>query len=527
VRLRAGDFVDDMEIVGMLGEGATSEVYLVRDRAGIFRALKLLSVHGSAHRRRMRIEAGALRHLRHENVVGVLAMVEHEGWMGVLMEYVAGPTLHRWMDVDTAHWSEAVRLTRGILTGVDVLHQAGLVHRDLKPGNVLLDVSRDGVRPRLADFGLVKQLDAVDGNTHTGVSMGTLTYMAPEQLRDASRVDGRADLYSVGAILHELLTGRPPFDRTDMFEAWRAIEAGDRADLSGLPPDVPERVRRLLQGLLEPDPVERISSVSAAFTALDGRQPVRPLPPAPPLEPGSDGALRARLLSDQMYEDVRSTVSGGRADLRGLDPTTFNAEFMQELSDVTGEHTAEHERMWRRTRRAMMVVAAPLLLLAALGVLWRLTSDGTTSVEQPALAAADTPAPFAAAPAPDDRPEPVAHAEPPDADASSEVATATAPIRSSIPPTSETPSGPRAPARPSAGSGGTGVVRVTGDAHALRLVGKDGSTYVPGQSIPPGTYSVRAQWTPSDTFHGVGSVRVTTGDAASIHCVSAFLRCRQ
>ncbi|PYP40540.1 MAG: hypothetical protein DMD43_08370 [Gemmatimonadetes bacterium] len=198
------------EIVRELGRGGYSIVYLARDRtldADV--AIKLLVPPPAAAalaRERMRREVQAVRGLSHANIVAVHDFADDGPWSFIVMEYVAGPDLtERVRRRGPLRPEEAVRLGRDVAAGLAMAHRHGVLHRDVKPQNILLDP--DG-RARLTDFGSAR-LDGVTGVTRTGGIVGTLDYLAPELLA-GRRGDGRADLYALGLTLYFALTGRLP-----------------------------------------------------------------------------------------------------------------------------------------------------------------------------------------------------------------------------------------------------------------------------------------------------------------------------
>jgi hypothetical protein len=177
------------------------------------------------------------------------------------MELVEGPTLEQVLSVRPLTLDEADALARAMLDGLQFAHERGFVHRDLKPGNVLLARFGDRLVPKISDFGLAKALDVdLPGATRTGTSLGTPPYMAPEQIRDAASADARADVFSTGAILHELLTGRRAFEGADVWEVFKAIQEGRAAPL---PAGTPERMRVAVERALEVDRDRRVASASA------------------------------------------------------------------------------------------------------------------------------------------------------------------------------------------------------------------------------------------------------------------------
>jgi hypothetical protein len=201
---------DRYEILREIGRGGYSVVYLARDReidAQV--AVKLLvppPAGAQVARERMRREVQAVRGLSHANIVAVFDFLEEGPWSFIVMEYVAGPDLQvRVRDRGPLDPDDAVQLGRGIAAALAAAHRRGILHRDVKPQNILLDP--DG-RARLTDFGSAK-LDGLVGVTATGALAGTLIYSAPEVLA-GRRGDARADIYALGLTLHYALTGELP-----------------------------------------------------------------------------------------------------------------------------------------------------------------------------------------------------------------------------------------------------------------------------------------------------------------------------
>jgi WD40 repeat protein/serine/threonine protein kinase/Flp pilus assembly protein TadD len=223
--------VPGYEILGELGQGGMGIVYKARQVA-LDRpcALKMI-LHGGRgsvpDRQRFHAEAQAIARLQHPNIVTVYEVGEHEGKPFIALEFCPGGSLDRKLGGTPLGPGEAATLVRTLAEAMHVAHAANIVHRDLKPANVLLSFSREtpasaspealaGVSrlneaiPKITDFGLAKRLDEV-GQTQTGVVMGTPSYMAPEQAQGQKDVGPAADVYALGAILYECLTGRPPF----------------------------------------------------------------------------------------------------------------------------------------------------------------------------------------------------------------------------------------------------------------------------------------------------------------------------
>jgi tetratricopeptide (TPR) repeat protein len=202
--------VPGYEILGELGRGGMGVVYQARQLAlGRIVALKMILAGSHAapdDLQLFRAEAEKMARLQHAHIVQVYEIGEHQGLPYFSLEFCAGGSLHHKLQGTPLKPRDAARLLETLARAVAVAHDKQLVHRDLKPHNVLLDEHGE---PKIADFGLARRLDAA-GQTQTGTIKGTASYMAPEQAR-GERVGPLADVYGLGAVLYELLTGRPPF----------------------------------------------------------------------------------------------------------------------------------------------------------------------------------------------------------------------------------------------------------------------------------------------------------------------------
>lgn len=272
-RVETGRIIERYVVEGVLGSGGMASVYLLRHRhLGTHHALKVLTTLGPNAELRLMLEGRVQAALRHPNIVAVTDILEVDGTPGLLMEYVAPPSLAVWLDQHQPSVEEAESLFRGIVDGVRHAHRYGLVHRDLKPSNVLLArYEGEGLVPKVADFGLAKLLSddpANAGQTRSGLTMGTPQYMAPEQFRDAKKVDRRADMFSLGCVLYELLAGRPPFAWTDFITLYNQILA---RDYPRLPASVPQRLVDAVEALLEPERDARLSDCEGLISLLDGK----------------------------------------------------------------------------------------------------------------------------------------------------------------------------------------------------------------------------------------------------------------
>ncbi len=281
-------------VQALVARGATGRVYRC-EQLGLQRpiALKILDATGGdfdidSARERFAQEATALARLTHENTVRVVDAGSWEGIDYLAMEYVAGQTLKQRLERGRLPPALALSVARQICASLAEAHGAGLVHRDLKPGNVLLTRKDDGsVGVKVVDFGLVKQLGAALDATLVGRIVGSPLYMAPEQIRGGT-VDGRSDLYALGGVLFHMLTGRRPFTQDTTASVLMAHLMTAPPLLCDAMPDarLPPALDALVQRCLAKDPLQRFGAAGALDEALahcaqilDGRLPWEaPLP---------------------------------------------------------------------------------------------------------------------------------------------------------------------------------------------------------------------------------------------------------
>src|SRR3954454_2502095 len=204
-------------IVRQLGEGGMGVVLLARDEAlGRNVALKLLAPRyaddvqfRASFTRESRLAAA----IDHPKIIPIFEAGEAQDQLFIAMRYVDGPDLRRVLaEEGPLVPARAVAIVEQVARALDAAHNAGLVHRDVKPGNVMIDPSEGREHCYLTDFGLTKNMSSSSGYTETGQFVGTLNYMAPEQI-EGRDVDGRADQYALGCVLFECLAGVPPFRR--------------------------------------------------------------------------------------------------------------------------------------------------------------------------------------------------------------------------------------------------------------------------------------------------------------------------
>jgi len=208
----------DFELLSELGRGGMGVVYKARQKSlNRIVALKMVReahLASDSDRARFRTEAESAARLQHPNIVGVYEIGTSEGQAYLSLEFVEGRTLsQRIVAEGPLPPRDAAKLAAILARAVHQAHEQGVLHRDLKPSNILLDA--DSNEPKIADFGLAKLIDRVESLTRSGAIVGTPSYMAPEQATNRREVSAASDVYSLGAILYEMLTGRPPFQASN------------------------------------------------------------------------------------------------------------------------------------------------------------------------------------------------------------------------------------------------------------------------------------------------------------------------
>lgn len=257
--------VPGYEVQAVLGRGGMGVVYRARHlRLNRPVALKMLLAGAYARpdeRERFLREAEAVAGLRHADVVQVYDVGDQDGRPYFTMEFMDGGSLARRLAGSPLSAPEAATLVAILANAVQAAHAGGVIHRDLKPANVLL--TADG-RPKVGDFGLARRLEGDAGLTRSGGTIGTPSYMAPEQARgDTDGVGPTADVYALGAILYEVLTGRPPFRAATAAETLRQVLTDDPAPPSRLNRSVPRDLETVCLKCLHKEPARRYPTAAA------------------------------------------------------------------------------------------------------------------------------------------------------------------------------------------------------------------------------------------------------------------------
>jgi serine/threonine protein kinase len=276
--LSAGTVIERYRVESLLGAGGHGEVWKVRHTTlGQAMALKVIRTSSAALNDRLIQEGRLQAALRHPNLLAVQDVLDVGGSPGLLLEFIDGPSLQGLLAQSRLPREEALRLFEQIALGVGHAHEAGVVHRDLKPANVLLSRVGRAYQAKVADFGLAKVLQEDARMTRSGMAMGTLCYMAPEQVRNAARVDQRADIFALACILYEMLRGMPPIPATDLIQYYNAILTSDWDPLSIALPDIPPALEHTIAACLRPEPEARPQDVAAMLAMMRGEPMPSPL----------------------------------------------------------------------------------------------------------------------------------------------------------------------------------------------------------------------------------------------------------
>ncbi|HXF71003.1 MAG TPA: Stk1 family PASTA domain-containing Ser/Thr kinase [Actinomycetota bacterium] len=290
-RLLAGRY----RLEGPIGSGGMAQVHRGTDTVlGRPVAIKILSPRYAGDAEfvaRFRREAQAAARLNHPNVVGVYDTGSDDGTHYIVMEYVEGRTLADFLARDGRLPAErAVELAEAVCRALAVAHAQGVIHRDVKPGNIM--VTRDG-RVKVMDFGIARLADGADTVAQTAAVLGTASYLSPEQAR-GEPVDARSDLYSLGVVLYEMLTGRPPFTGdSPVAVAFKHVNEAPTPP-SKLAPDVPPDLEAVVMRCLAKNPANRYASAEELLADLERVRTGRPVEATPLLPDRPTAVLPTR-----------------------------------------------------------------------------------------------------------------------------------------------------------------------------------------------------------------------------------------
>jgi serine/threonine protein kinase/tetratricopeptide (TPR) repeat protein len=367
------DVLSGYEILGVLGRGGMGVVYKAR-QLGLNRivALKMI-LHGS-HASveevvRFKIEAEAVAALHHPNIVQIHEIGDRGGRPFFSLEYVEGGSLQQRLDGNPLPSRTAAALIEKLARAMDHAHRRGIVHRDLKPGNILLveslETPLEACTPRITDFGLAKILEDDQAQTGTGATLGTPAYMAPEQAAGKTREVGpAADTYALGAILYDLLTGRPPFKGNTVLDTLHMVQQAEPVPPRRLQPRCPLDLQTICLKCLEKDPARRYGSAGELADDLGRFLEGRPIEARPTTwrerawkwarrRPTVAALLALSAVSTVLVVAVSTysavQVSQANSDLRDRNEELNDARDELQSTNTTLEATLRNEKALRTT----------------------------------------------------------------------------------------------------------------------------------------------------------------------------------
>lgn len=262
-----GKTISEYQLKEVVGEGGMATVYKAfQPSLNRWVAVKVMHERYSNLLPRFQREARAVAQLRYRNILAIYDYGEEGGYAYIVMEFVERGTLKDHLTGQPMDWVKAVALTIAIGDALHHAHQHGVIHRDVKPSNILMPTAD---WPLLADFGLVKVKSADEQLTDSGMIIGTPEYISPEQASGES-VDHRADIYALGVILFEMITGRLPFDYKNLNQIMVAHIAELPPSPIDLNPDCPPPLDAVILKALEKSPEDRYPDMQAMVTALKG-----------------------------------------------------------------------------------------------------------------------------------------------------------------------------------------------------------------------------------------------------------------
>jgi len=524
--LSPGQSFERYTVETLVGTGGMASVYRVRhDALGTRHALKVLAVANRTVEKRLLLEGRVQARLRHPNIVSVSDIISVGGSYGLIMEYVDGPPMDVWLRHEKPSLEQIDALAIPIMRGVAAAHGEGLVHRDLKPGNVLLAIEKGLMIPRVTDFGLAKALesDLSTQVTRSGASMGTPAYMAPEQIRAAKEVTPAADVWALGALLYELVTGQQAFPGSDPYEVQSAVVEGRYPPLADTRDDLPDRIRESIERALQTNLGERLATVEELLDVwTDGH---RVQARADAFEATDIGRARELGTSHKGWRSDRPLsdgMSSGTSDETYHDPSVFSPGLSQPPIVPQPSQPAQPSIEVAPRRSPWGWVAFGGLLVGVLMWTWWPRPDDAPPppAPKPVPVAAPLPDPV---PAPEVAPavaEPEPHIEPVAAPRPAAPRPALVPAPDPAPTTA--PEAAPVVTLPSVPA--FAVVTVTGIDRAL-LSTEDGTFIAPGK-VAPGPYQLHVFFDDTEAT-ALDRFEVDKGDEVRFVCSADLGNCRR
>lgn len=365
-----GTRLGQYEVQDFIGQGAMGVVYRAYHaqlaRTGAVKVMQGIAPDVDSIAR-FRREAQAIAQMRHPNILNVFDFGEYEGTPYMIVEYVPGGSLASRIEQGPMDHATVIEYLAGIARGLDHAHSLGIVHRDVKPANVLLE--KDGT-PVIADFGLVKLLRSSSMKSMSGVTTGTPAYMAPEQVT-GSQIGPAADRYSLATIAYEMLTGVIPFDGEGVLEVLYAHVHREPPPPSTRRPELGSRVDAVILRGLAKDPSQRWESCEAFVTALRQALASSPAP-----------AVARTVVVAPPAASIRPNLNS----IAPADSTTVVAVAAPPVPSVAAAAPSYDRRPSHRTRNAIVAAVGVLLLLTVLLL-------GFIAISTPTLSLSSNPVP--------------------------------------------------------------------------------------------------------------------------------------
>jgi YVTN family beta-propeller protein len=324
--LPQGAVVAGCRVEAVVGRGGMGVVYratqLSLERPVALKAIAPELAGDPTFRERFKRESRIAASIEHPNVIPVYEAGEGEGVLYLIMRYVEGTDLRALIDAEGGLPPErAARIVAQVAAALAAAHRRDLIHRDVKPANVLIDADGERDHAYLTDFGIARHAAATSGLTRTGSVIGTLDYLAPERIQDQGG-DGRSDVYALGCVLFETLTGTLPFARDNDVAKMYAHLSAPVPSVRELSPDVPEELDAMAQRAMAKDPDDRFATANEMAEALMDTLPARPARARPEAAPGAAaaGAAVAGAAETEAAESAGAEAEAAGPETAGAEP---------------------------------------------------------------------------------------------------------------------------------------------------------------------------------------------------------------